>query len=104
MKKPLTFQNLLSDISYSESTLRRLISDSRKGIGDFPKPITGFKRKLLFNPDDIQRWMSSQQQSTPDTKVESPTQLSKRHSAAMNRLSARGVHVPNSKPRGGEET
>lgn len=103
MKKPLTFQNLLSDIPVSESTLRRLISDSRKGIGDFPKPITGFKRKLLFNPDDIERWMRSQQ-STPVAKVESETQRQRRHKTAMKALERKGVRVPNSKPLDSKET
>ena len=94
MKKPLTFQNLLSDIPYSESTLRRLISDSRKGIGDFPKPITGFKRKMLFNSDDIQRWMSSQQQQPSSVeKVESETQRQRRHKTALASLRAKGVKV-----------
>ena len=93
MKKPLTFQNLLSDIPVSESTLRRLISDSRKGIGDFPKPITGFKRKLLFHPDDIERWLRSQQQPTPVAKFESPTKHQRRHIAALERLRSKGVKV-----------
>jgi predicted DNA-binding transcriptional regulator AlpA len=105
VKKPLTFQNLLSDIPVSEATLRRLISDGRKGIGNFPLPITGSKRKLLFNPDDIERWMNSHRQSPPDAKVEeSATQRSKRHAAAMKRLESKGVRVANSKPLDGKET
>jgi hypothetical protein len=92
MPKLLTFQDLLSEIPASESTLRREISNSRKGIGNFPLPISESKRKLLFHPDDIERWMNSHRQSPPSiAKVESETQRQRRYKIAMKALEQKGV-------------
>ena len=96
MQKLLTVQDLLPILQVSEATLRRWLAETRAGRGNFPKPITGFKRKLLFHSDDIERWAGCQQQPTPTAKTESPTQRSKRHTAAMNRLKSKGVRIANS--------
>ena len=93
MKKLLTFQDLLSILQVSEATLRRWLAETRAGRGNFPKPITGFKRKLLFHPDDIERWTGCQQQPTPIVKVESASRRTQRHNAAIASLRAKGVKV-----------
>ena len=97
MKKLLTLRDLMLILNLSEATLRRRIAESRAGIGNFPKPVTGFRRKLLFRPEDIESWAGCQQ-SVPVAKNESSTQRQRRHSAAMKRLQSKGVRVPNSKP------
>ena len=91
MKKLLTLRDLVLVLNISEATLRRRITESRKGIGDFPKPISGFKRKLLFNPDDIERWAGCRQRAPPE--FEPTSQRTKRHNAALERLRSRGVKI-----------
>jgi len=99
MQALLTIQDLIPILRVSEPTLRRWLAESRKGTGNFPKPINGFKRKLLFHPDEIERWMGCRQHSTPVAKIESATQRAKRHNTAMDRLRSKGVNVP---PKGEE--
>jgi ppGpp synthetase/RelA/SpoT-type nucleotidyltranferase len=94
MQALLTIQDLIPILRVSEPTLRRWLSESRKGTGNFPMPINGFKRKLLFHPDEIDRWMGCRQQSTPVAKIESASQRAKRHTAALDRLRQKGVNVP----------
>ncbi|MDR0326861.1 MAG: AlpA family transcriptional regulator [Planctomycetaceae bacterium] len=103
MQKLLTLRDLMPILNLSEATIRRRISERRTGIGNFPKPITASKRKLLFHPDEIDRWANCQQ-SVPVAKIESPTQHQHRHTAAMNRLKSKGVRVPRSKPLDDERT
>jgi predicted DNA-binding transcriptional regulator AlpA len=98
MQKLLTFKDLLLIIGVSEVTLRRWIA-----AGTFVKPVTtGFKRKKFWNPADVERWMGSRDPPTP-VQIESASQRSKRHAAAMKRLQSKGVRVPNSKPLDGGE-
>ena len=95
MKKLLTFKDLLPILSVSEATLRRWLAETRKGIGDFPKPINGFKRKLLWSPSDIEFWLSRHQKSAPvcNVEIESATQRSKRYNTAMKALEKKGVKI-----------
>ena len=93
MKKLLTLRDLLLLLNISEATLRRRIAESRNGAGNFPKPVDGYKRKLLFRPDDIEYWAGCCQQTAPVTKVESASQRSKRHATALERLRSKGVKV-----------
>jgi len=101
MQKLLIVQDLLPILQVSEATLRRWLAETRAGRGNFPKPITGFKRKLLFNPDEIEAWTAAGR--PPPVAVEPASQRSKRHAAAMKRLQSKGVRVPSSKPLNGEE-
>jgi len=91
MKKLLTLRDLMLVLNISEATLRRRIAESRAGIGNFPKPVDGYKRKLLFRPDDIEYWAGCQQRAPPE--IESASQRTKRHSAALERLRSKGVKV-----------
>ena len=59
MQALLTIRDLIPLLQVSEPTIRRWVSESRKGIGTFPKPINGAKRKLLFNPVEIETWMGT---------------------------------------------
>ena len=97
MQKLLTFRDLLAILQISEPTLRRWIAEARRGTGNFIKPVAGFKRKLLFRPEDFERWMKCHQQSTPVPNIESPTQRAKRHTAAMKSLANKGVVLPSQK-------
>jgi len=92
MQKLLTLQDLLPILRVSEATLRRWLAETRKGMGNFPKPINGFKRKLLFHPDEIERWMNSGQ--SPPPVIESSSQRKKRHAAACLALQKHGINVP----------
>jgi predicted DNA-binding transcriptional regulator AlpA len=100
MKKLLTLRDLMPILNISEATIRRRIAESRAGIGNFPKPVTGFRRKLLFRPEDIESWMGCQQRAPPVANIEPAAQLSKRHSAALERLRSKGVKVA---PKQGDE-
>lgn len=93
MKKLLTFIDLLLILPVSESTLRRYIAKARRGTGNFPLPVNeGFKRKLLFRPEDIERWVATQNSAAPQPPIpESSRERSKRHSAAMKILAQKGV-------------
>lgn len=93
MQTLLTLQDLLPLLKVSEPTLRRWLFESRNGTGTFPKPINGFKRKLLFHPADIERWSGCSQQPTTAPKIESASARSKRNKAALASLRARGVNV-----------
>ena len=98
MQKLLTLRDLLPILQVSEPTIRRWLAEARRGTGNFPKPINGFKRKLLFHPAEIERWAGCQQQPPP-VAFESTTQRKKRHAAAMESLSRMGVNI---KPNQGE--
>ena len=102
MKTLLTLRDLMLLLNLSEATLRRRIAESRAGIGNFPKPVTGFRRKLLFRPEDIEAWAAAGR--PPPVAVESASQRSKRHTTAMKRLESKGVRITNSKPLDSEET
>ena len=91
MQALLTLQDLLPLLKVSEPTIRRWLAETRKGTGSFPMPINGFKRKLLFHPDEIERWAGCRQQPTP--VFESASQRSKRHTAAMKALEKKGVCI-----------
>jgi predicted DNA-binding transcriptional regulator AlpA len=93
MKKLLTLRDLMPILNLSEATIRRRIAESRAGIGNFPKPVNNeSRRKLLFNPDEVELWAGCQQ-SAPVAKIESSTQRQRRHSSAMKRLEAKGVRI-----------
>jgi len=93
MTKLLTLRDLMSILNLSEATLRRRIAESRAGIGDFPKPLTGFRRKLLFHPDDIERWAGCRQRAPPVAKIEPAASRAKRHRDALERLRAKGIKI-----------
>jgi len=93
MQALLTIQDLIPLLRVSEPTLRRWLAETRKGTGNFPKPINGFKRKLLFHPDEIERWAGCRQQSTPVAKIESVAARQRRHNAALSSLRSKGVNV-----------
>ena len=97
MKKLLTLKNLMFISGYSEVALRRKTADARKGVGDLPVPISKPGQKLLWNPDDIAQWMGCRLQPTPVRNIETPTQRSKRHAAAMKSLADKGVTLPSQK-------
>ena len=99
MKKLLTLADLLLFLPISEATLRRYVSESRRGTGNFPLPVNdGFKRKLLFRPEDIERWVAFQNSADPQPPIpESSRERSKRHSVAMKMLADKGVTLPSQK-------
>jgi predicted DNA-binding transcriptional regulator AlpA len=93
MKPLLTILDLVNLLRVSESTLRRWIAESRRGLNSFPKPVNGFKRKLLWHPVDIELWMTAGRQQQPVPNFGSPTERKKRHTAAMSRLQSKGVKI-----------
>jgi hypothetical protein len=94
MRALFTLQDLIRILNYSEATLRRYIADARLGIGNFPLPVNdGFKRKLLFRPEDIESWIAASRQQQPVQNIESASQRSKRHTAAMKSLKLKGVKI-----------
>ena len=98
MQPLLTIPDLVVLLRVSEPTLRRWLSESRKGIGNFPKPVNGFKRKLLWNPAAIERWVAFQNSANPQPPIpESPSERKKRHSAALKLLKQKGVILSSQK-------
>jgi predicted DNA-binding transcriptional regulator AlpA len=98
MRKLLTFRDLLLILQISEPTLRRYIANARRGTGNFPLPVNdGFKRKLLFRPEDIESWLAAGRQQQPVHNFDTASQRSKRHSAAMKSLAGKGVILPSQK-------
>ena len=94
MKKFLTFQDLLRIYPKSESTLRREIAASLAGIGNFPRPVGyGYKRKLLFRPEDIEAWAAAGCQQLPLPNIEPGSSRAKRLAAAMQSLKQMGVKI-----------
>jgi predicted DNA-binding transcriptional regulator AlpA len=87
MQKLLTFKDLLLILGVSEATGRRYIA-----ADDFPKPVSGIRKKLLFRPEDIERWVGCRDPPS-GVQIESAAQRSKRHADAMDRLRAKGVKV-----------
>lgn len=98
MRRLLTFQNLLAILPISEATLRRRISESRRGIGNFPKSVNRPGRKLLFRPEDVELWVASQNSADPQPPIpESTRERAKRHAIAMKALAGKGVVLPSQK-------
>jgi predicted DNA-binding transcriptional regulator AlpA len=98
MRKLLTLQDLLLLFPCSEATLRRRHAETLAGIGNFPRSVNAPGKKLLFHPDDIERWMASQNADNQQPPVpESSRDRSKRHSAAMESLKQKGVILPSQK-------
>jgi predicted DNA-binding transcriptional regulator AlpA len=93
----ITLKQLMFIANISESTAHRRLKESRNGVGGFPKPIDGFKRKLLFSPIEVERWMCSQQPHVPVAKVESETQRQRRHNMAIKALEKKGVKTTKTK-------
>jgi predicted DNA-binding transcriptional regulator AlpA len=98
----ITLTQLMFIANISESTARRRHAETLAGIGNFPRSVNAPGKKLLFRPEDVEAWASAGR-PTP-AAIETTSQRSKRHSVAMNRLAAKGVRVPNSKPLGNKET
>ena len=46
-------------LKISEATLYRWVSESRRGAGTFPLPISQFGRTLRWNSDEIDAWCRS---------------------------------------------
>ena len=102
MKKLLTLRDLMLILNCSESTLRRRHAETLAGIGNFPRSVNGFGKKLLFRPEDIEAWAAAGR--PPPVAVESTSQRSKRHAAALKRLQSKGVRITDSKPMDDTET
>ena len=93
MNHLITLRELQLSLQISEATLRRYLAEARRGVGDFPLPVSKPKRKLLWNPADIERWIGCHSQPTlPD--IETASQRLKRHAAAMEALGRKGVILP----------
>ena len=98
MRAFYTIKDLIALLRVSEATIRRWHSESRSGTGNFPKSVNGFKRKLLWNPTDIERWAAFQNATNPPLPIpELNRERSKRHSAAMQSLKQKGVILPSQK-------
>jgi len=91
MQKLLTLQDLIAILQVSEPTIRRWLAESRKGTGSFPKSVNGYKRKLLFRPEDIEVWAAAGR--PPPVAIESASSRAKRNDAAMSALRKKGVGV-----------
>jgi predicted DNA-binding transcriptional regulator AlpA len=95
MRALLTIRDLKALLQVSESTLRRWLAATRAGTGNFPWPINGFGKKLLFRPEDIEAWIAAGRQQQQVPNFESASQRSKRHTAALKSLKQKGVKINN---------
>jgi len=97
MRQFLTLKDLIFILNESEATIRRRHAEARRGVGNFPQSVNGYKRKLLFRPEDIESWAAAVRQQQPVPHIESASQRSKRHTAAMASLIQKGVVLPSKK-------
>jgi len=74
----------------SQPTVYRWVSEARAGKSQFPVPIFGYKRKLLWLKEAI---LAFQNKNNMPTQVESAKARSQRHAVAMRSLAAQGVSV-----------
>jgi len=71
--------DIMRIFSISQPTVYRWLREAKLGINCFPKALNGTsqKRKLLWNPADIERYIEAQSASQPQVNVHSPKQQRK---------------------------
>jgi len=78
----------------SAPTVNRWLRDAREGKSNFPLPINGPRRRLLWDRDAILAYLSGGVSVTsPIPKIESAAQRRKRHDAAMESLKKHGITI-----------
>jgi len=89
-------QDIILLFCISLATLFRWLREARAGRSDFPLPVPSPGRRLLWKRDSIEAYLAKQHPPNVP-KIETPSQLKKRHNAAMSQLETKhGVKV---KPR-----
>ena len=56
----LTMSEVSAYFGLSESTLRRRIKESRKGLGNFPLPLFRGGQRIVFRRTDIEGWQGEE--------------------------------------------
>ena len=93
MKKFYTLKDLMVFRNESEPTLRRRHAESLAGIGNFPRSVNAPGKKLLFRAEDVESWAATGRPPLSVPDIESASQRSKRHAAAMRSLQKKGVKI-----------
>ena len=99
--KLVNIQEVADLMCSSVSTIRRRISDARKGLSTFPQPIFGSKKKALWRQDDILTWNEALP-DTPNVPYETPATKQRHLKIIHNELLEKyGINVAG-KGRGGD--
>ena len=90
IQETLTLQDIMRIFHVSQPSVYRWVSEARAGKSQFPIPLSGYKRKLLWSKDAI---LAFQNRNHVPSQLESAKARSQRHAVAMQSLAARGVKV-----------
>lgn len=89
--KILLVEDLEKIFRASRPSLYRWLAESRKGVGNFPLPITQNGRQLRWNADDIEAFCRAQSVPQPPVSVTSPKQQEERREATAAVLAKHGI-------------
>ena len=90
----LTVADIMEMFGVSQVTVYRWIALARQGKHRFPLPIGDYKQKIRWSREAITAYQNANTPQ-PAVRIESASQRSKRHNAAMKSLEKRGVPVKN---------
>jgi len=95
--KVLLIDEVATLLRISQSTIYRLIADSRAGRSNFPVPISRRKGKNRWLASDIERYLASQSASKVPVNFVSPAKKQKEHQrrqdAAKAALARHGIKI-----------
>jgi len=92
----LKIKDMMRIYGMSRVSVYRKVADARAGRGGFPLPLTGYKKQLLWNPDEVERYCQAQP-AAPPVNVPSPSKQTKlmrerrEHTAAI--LAEHGIKL-----------
>ena len=95
--KVLLIDEVAALLRLSQSTIYRLIAESRVGRGDFPLPISRRRGKNRWLASDIERYLESLSATKAPVNFVSPAkqqrEYRRRQDAAKAALARHGIHV-----------
>jgi len=81
----LGLKDIIVAFNISKATLFRWLRDARHGKNNFPLPLNTPGRRLVWNKAAIEAFLA-ESRSVDCPKVETSSQMQKRHKAAMNAI------------------
>lgn len=70
----------------SESTIRRKVRASRKGLGNFPLPLFSANSRVLFRRSEIENWRGEDAEVTTFNPSSIPQSLQPQNAAQVRRV------------------
>ena len=56
----LTIEDMMELFGYSRVSVYRKVASARAGLSGFPIPLTGYRQKLLWDRNEIERYCQAQ--------------------------------------------